>query len=81
MIRMAIVTGQEMTSERSIALLLVALSKSDHKPGGPREVDLHAIATRGLLQRALERVGGTNHRIGVTGRPGLHDRRVAIGRD
>ena len=75
----ASVTGQEITSERSIALVLAAL-KSDHIPAAPVRCDLHAVATESA-ERALEPVGGANHRVGVAGRPGLHDRRVAIGGD
>ena len=70
------VTGQEMTSDLSIAERLAAL-KSDHMPGAPVR-STTARARRERVQLALELVRRRDHLVGVPRGAGLHDRGVPV---
>ena len=76
--RIASVTGQEMTSDFSIASLLASL-KSDHMPAAP--VRLVSTLARRLAEWALEVAGGGDHFVGVPGRAGADHRGVSVGGD
>ncbi len=77
--RIAMVTGQEMNSDLSIASRFAWL-KSDHIPEAP----VRLTATRragGVGKLGLEAVGGVDHRVRIGGRAGPDHGRVAVGRD
>ncbi len=69
-------TGQEMTSDLSIAVLLAWL-KSDHIPGAP----VRSTCTSAVLscsERVLEVVGGADHLVRVATGTRLDDCRAAV---
>ncbi len=77
--RIASVTGQEMTSDFSIAFLFASL-KSDHMPAAP--VRLASTPGRGAVaERPLEVDGGGDHFVRVLGGAGADHRRVPVGGD
>ena len=74
--RMASVTGQEISSDFIIAVLLASL-KSDHMPGRAGQRDLHAVGgQRGEL--LLEVVGGADHLVRARAGAGLDDGGVTV---
>ena len=77
--RIAIVTGQEMSSDLSIASRFARL-KSDHIAAAP--VTLTATLRAGdMCELGLEAVGGVDHRVLIRRRAGPDHGRVAVGRD
>ncbi len=73
------VTGQEMTSDLSIAERLAAL-KSDHMPGAPVRLTTTAPLDR-PCSVPFSAVGGGHHLVRVARGAALHDRGVAVGGD
>ena len=75
--RMPRVTGQEISSDFIIAVLLASL-KSDHMPGAPVRLTSTPSPSRGRGQLVLEVVRRADHLVGVLGGPGLHDGGVTV---
>ena len=75
----AIVTGQDMTSERSIAALFSSLN-SDHRPAEPvSETSIPGPA--GRSQPIAQAIRGAHHLGRVGGRAAAHDGHSAVRRD